>query len=218
MMVRLADGRSFDAKGCVEGPEGKRRRVAGNLTSLTLDDSVFITRTNSQYGQDWVKEDKVEHKFKDGGAPVPPSPASAAQVTAVTWEKMIDYAKDRPLVQLNLTAANPNNAATLTGLVQPLGAESLSLSVTVGGMLKEGGTINFAASDLKPNHPTKPLSIAQTLFNALGEGASYETDLVLHFGQDGRTGLEHQFKDLAENVPEGVMPRAVFEKPIMGDQ
>ena len=218
MMVRLADGRSFEAKGCVEGPEGKRRRVAGNLTSLTLDDSVFITRTNSQYGQDWVKEDKVEHKIKDGGAPVPPSPAPAARVTAVTWEKMIDYAKDRPLVQLNLTAANPNNAATLTGLVQPLGAESLSLSVTVGGMLKEGGTINFAANDLKPNHPTKPLSIAQTLFNALGEGASYETDLVLHFGQDGRTGLEHQFKDLAENVPEGVMPRAVFEKPIMGDQ
>ena len=31
LIVRLPDGRAFDAKGCVEGSEGRRRRVAGSL-------------------------------------------------------------------------------------------------------------------------------------------------------------------------------------------
>ncbi len=30
LIVRLSDGRAFDAKGCVEGPDGRRRRVAAN--------------------------------------------------------------------------------------------------------------------------------------------------------------------------------------------
>jgi hypothetical protein len=107
-------------------------------------------------------------------------------------------------------------ASALLNLAQPFGAESLSLSATVGGTLKEGGTINFAASDLKPNHPIKPLPTAQTLFNALGEGAGYESDLSLNFGSSGRMGLEDHLKSFSENVPEGIAPTATFDKPAGG--
>jgi hypothetical protein len=99
------------------------------------------------------------------------------------------------------------------GLAQPLGADTLSLSVNVGGQLKDSGTINFAASGLKPTHPTKPLTVAQTLFNAMAEGATYEAVLTLDFGPQGRTGLEGQLEKLTETVPEGVSLHATFDKP-----
>ena len=47
IVVRLSDGRAYDAKGCVEGPAGHRRRIAGTLTSLSLDESVSVTRVDS---------------------------------------------------------------------------------------------------------------------------------------------------------------------------
>jgi hypothetical protein len=73
-------------------------------------------------------------------------------------------------------------------------------------------------SDLKPNHPTKPLNIAQVLFNAIGEEATYEANLALDFGPVGRTGLEDQLRALVENLPEGVIPQANFGKPIGADK
>jgi hypothetical protein len=38
--------------------------------------------------------------------------------------------------------------------------------------------------------------------------------LVLGFGAAGRTGLAAQLETLAENAPEGISPRATFEKPL----
>jgi hypothetical protein len=76
--------------------------------------------------------------------------------------------------------------------------------------------INFAASGLKPAHPTKPLAVAQTLFNAMAQGATYEAVLTLDFGLQGRTGLEGQLNTLADSVPEGVLLRATFDKPAGG--
>jgi len=216
-VVRLSNGKAYDSKGCVEGPEGRRRRVPGVLTSFSLDDSVYVTRVESTYGVLWAKEQISEYlATKEGDEVIPPLPLPAARVTATTWEKILEFAAERPLVELHLLATTPASAASLASLVQPLGADALALSVTVGGVLKEGGTLNFAATDLKPNHPTKPLTIAQTLFNALGEGAAYEADLGLNFGAAGRTGLEAQMRALAEGVPEGIAPRATFEKPVGG--
>ncbi len=217
LIVRLADGRTYDAQGCVEGAEGRRRRVTGALSTLPLDDSVSITRTDSAAGVLWVKEDTPEYgEDKKGDTGSPPPPPLPSRATATTPEKVVEFAAERPLVELHLLATTPATAATLLSLAQPLGADTLTLSVTVGGGLKDGGTLNFAASDLKPTHPTKPLSVAQTLFNALGEGASYEADLTLKFGPAGRTGLEEQLRTLAEGASEGVMFRATFEKPVGG--
>lgn len=209
-VVRLADGRAYDAKGCVEGPEGKRRRLPGALTTLPLDDTVYVTLADSDFGLLWVEEDIAPY----GGPKGPTPPPAPSRVTATTWAQAIAYTADRPLAELRLQAANPAAAAALVGLAQPLGADTLALSVAVSGTLKDGGTMSFSASDLKPAHPTKPLSVAQTIFNALTEGATYEAELVLGFGAAGRTGLAAQLETLAENAPEGISPRATFEKPL----
>ena len=219
LIVRLADRRTYDAQGCVEGSEGRRRRVIGALSTLPLDESVSITRADSAAGMSWVKEAQPEGTKSTKGEdaiPLPPPPPS--RVTATTPEQVVEFAAERPLMELHLCATTPATAATLLSLAQPLGADTLTLSVTVGGVLKDGGTLNFAASELKPTHPTKPLTIAQTLCNALGEGASYETDLALKFGPAGRTGVEEQLRTLAESTPEGVTLRATFEKPIGGSR
>ena len=186
--------------------------MPGTLTTLTLDESVYVTRTDSEQGLLWVKEDEREYE-KGKTPPAPLAPPPPTRVTATTWDKVIEYAAERPLLELHVRASTPAAAVALSGLAQPLGAETLALSVTVGGTLKDGGTMNFAASEVKPSHPTRPLAIAQTVFNALAPGATYEADLVLGFGPAGRTGLESQLRALAESAPEGVSPSATFDRP-----
>lgn len=216
LVVRLADGRAYDSEGCVEGSEGRRRRVSGNLTTLALDADVWIAPRTNYFGQEWLKEIK-EEQLEDGKDIIPPSPPRPPErITATTWEKVLEYSSDRPLLKLQLVAHSPAAGASLLNLALPLGADNLSLSVNVGGRLKEGGTINFAANDLKPTHPTKPLAIAQTLYNALGESVNYEAELALNFGSAGRTGLETQLRTLSENAPEEISPQATFDKPIGG--
>jgi len=218
IIIRLSDGRVYDGKGCVEGTEGKRRRLPGTLTTFPLDDTVWVTTPGVKYGYQWTEESPEVKEKGVEGEPKPKPPRPPDRVTATAWEKILEYGKERPLVNLHLVADKPGAAATLATLALPLGADNLTLSITVGGTLKEGGTINFAVNDLKPNHPTKPLQIAQTLYNALGAAASYEADLTLHFGQAGRTGLEDQLRVLSENSPEGITPNATFEKPVGGGE
>jgi hypothetical protein len=215
VVVRFQDTRVYDARGCVEGPDGQRRRVGGSLTTFPLEDNVYVTRVDSTYGMLWVKEDAPTYGGGQGkgGQPTPPPPPQG-RVMATTWDKIVELAAERPLVELHLRASKPAAAAALMALAQPLGADTLSLTVTVSGSLRDGGTLNFAASGVKPTHPTKPLAIAQTLFNALGEGAEYEADLELGFGAAGRNGLETQLRALAEERPDGVTPQATFEKPV----
>ncbi|MBI2504759.1 MAG: hypothetical protein HYW07_16200, partial [Candidatus Latescibacteria bacterium] len=220
VVLRLGDGRAYDDQGCVEGPEGRRRRLPGSLNTLPLDDTVWVTPADSALASLWVKEDQPNKEGGPSGGggdqPPPPPKPLPAKATATTWEQVIALSADRPLLELRLIAQTPAGAGNLVALSQPLGAESLSLSMTVSGELKDSGTVSFAASELKPAHPTKPLQIAQTLFNALGEGATYEAALALLFGPAGRTGLEAQLKALSEYAPEGVTPRAQFDKPVGG--
>lgn len=219
IVVRLPDGRTYDNQGCVEGQEGKRRRIPGTLTTLSLDDNVLITKVRSNLAELWIKEDVKEEKVKEGeGGYIPKPTKPLDRVTATTWEKVVEYAAERPLLNLSLIATKPSSANLLSTIAQPLSPDSLTLSVMVSGSLKEGGAINFAVSDLKPNHPAKPLNIAQVLFNAIGEGATYEATLRLDFGPAGRTGLEDQLRAVLENAPEGITPQANFGKPTGGER
>ncbi len=216
LIVRLPDGRAFDAQGCVAGPEGKRQRVPSSLTTVALDDATLVTASGSTSGTGWIKEDTSGYDpgGGDGGRTVVLPRPEQGRMTVTRWEKVVELAAERPLIELHLRATDPASAKTLSSLGQPLGAESLSLSVTVGGALKDEGTINFAAYDVKPSHPTKPLSVAQTLFTAMAEGASFEVDLTLRFGASGRTGLQDQLRKLMEEAPESVTLQATFEKPV----
>lgn len=152
----------------------------------------------------------------DGPEPPPPPPVAPGRITATTWEKVLEYAADRPLLELRVIAKSPSDAATLPGLVQPLSADQLTMSTTASGTLKDGGDMNFAANNLKLNHPTKPLTIAQTIFNALAEGGAYEVEFKLTFGSAGRTSLKDQLQQARDTAPDTLSIRAMFDKPVGG--
>lgn len=215
-VVRFADGRAFDGKGCVEGVPGHRRRIAVQLSStFALDDAVHVSLAGSASASAWIAEDKLDpvpaggKPTAGGGTPPPPPPS---QVTGTSWTAILGYAKARPLLSLDLRAPSPAVAATLAMIAQPLGADSLTVSISVSGEAKDGGSFNFSASDLKVNHPTKPLQIAQTLFNSLAEGCSYEATLALVF-KGGRTGLHPALENLQQSASTDVQPTALFDKP-----
>ena len=213
--VRLSDGRAYDSSGCVQGAEGQRRRSPGSMGGISLTDDVQISSIASPSATTWLKEDAPKEKKggkedKDEIPPPPPPPPSGA--TATTWDQLIELAADRPLLELRLIARTPSVASSLAGLAQPLGADGLSLSVTVGGNLKDSGQMNFAAKDVSLNHPTKPLPTAQTIFNSLNEGASYEAVLRLSFGASGRTGLVDALQRMRENAADGVQIQARFDR------
>ena len=217
IVVRLADGRAYDARGHVQGAEGRRRRVPDTLTSLVLEDSVWVTTAQSEYAAGWLKEDAAAgegkgKKEEETGKKETEPPLS--RVTPNTWEKVLEYADDRPLLELHLVASTPSDASSLLSVAQPLGAEQLMLTVTTSGNLRDGGMMSYAANDVKPNHPAKPLTVAQTVFNSLAEGGSFDADLQLTFGDSGRAGMKDLLQQACDAASEGVSVRATFDKPI----
>ncbi len=214
IVVKTPDGRAYDRKGCVEGETGQRKRTPDTLNTLVLDDSVLITPEGSATAVAWLKEDGVGGKGeKGGGGRKPPPPPPPSQVSAQTWPKILEYAALRPILNLKLTAPNPAVAAMLATLAQPLGADSLSLEVMVDGTLRDGGTMRFSASEVKLNHPTRPLQIAQTIFNSMAADAGYTAVLSLNFNAPGRTGLAEALKLISTDAPPEVKPQALFDKP-----
>lgn len=213
IIVRLPDGRAYDENGCVEGPEGQRHRTTAKLSGVSLTNDIFIARAGAASASNWIKEDAS--KEKEGGGKddnIPPPPPPPAGATANTWDQLLELAADRPILELRLIARVPSVAATLAGLAQPLGADGLSVSLTVGGNLKDSGRMNFAASDVSLTHPTKPLSTAQTIFNALNDSANYEAVLRLSFGASGRTGMKDLLQGMKENAADDVQVQARFDR------
>ncbi len=207
--VCMPDGRAFDRDGCTEGLAGSRRRLAGaTLTSLGLDDETRIAELDSEAAKAWLKEDPG-FRGTEPGVPPPPVPPPTGDTVATSWDLIEELADKRALKQLVLEAKTPAAAAALAGLAQPLGAETLKLGVTASGDLKDGGSANFAA-EARLNHPIKPLVMAQTVFNALADGSTYEATLTMTFGPAGRNGLRTALANLRAQAPEGVAVRATF--------
>jgi len=214
IVIRLPDGRAYDKDGCVEGPPGRRRRIPGSLTTLALDDTVLVARADNEIALSWVKEDRPEDKEQESireGVLHPPEPG---KIQASTWNKAIEYARERPLLKLELMATSPAAASSLIALAQPLGAEIIMLTVSVDGTLKDGGTIHFRLEDVKPTHSLKPLDMAQKIYTATVAGGSFEVILTLGFGEAGRTGLDSHLAKMADEAPEEITLNAYFDKPV----
>ncbi|MFZ4484872.1 MAG: hypothetical protein ACOYOL_12945, partial [Chthoniobacterales bacterium] len=219
--VQFGDGVCHDSRGSVTGIKGHRRRNTAKLpTAIPLDETVRVALLGTATATAWLAEDGEGGGGPapgggggggGGGGPIPPPPPPG-QVTATTWTAILDYALKRPLLKLELRAPAPAIAATLATLAQPLGADLLSVSVTVTGEAKDGGSVNFAANDLKLNHPAKPLQMAQTLFNSLADGCTYEATVVLTF-KGSRPGLHPALENLQQSASVDVKPIALFDRP-----
>ncbi len=217
--LRFASGEVYDANGQVGGPPDARRRSTGTLPAFNLDDNTLIAPIDSATATEWLRETPVETPpdgrgpGKSGGFAYPPPPPPASRVTIRIREQFEQYAAERPLLELKLTAPLPVLASQLVGLAQPLGAESLTLDLTVGGMAKDGGRIDFAVADVKPSLAIRPLQIAQTIFNTLADGSTYEARLTLRFG-DGRVGTVDLLSQLTQSAPDGLEIEATFGPPV----
>lgn len=213
LVVRLADGRAYDKDGCVEGPEGSRRRIPGDLTTLSLEEAVLLTTRGSDVEAVWLKEDQLGKAPKGGAVRGDPLPPPVRPVRASTWAKAEEYAKERPLLKIELIAHSPVEAQSLLVLAQPLNAETVMLTIDSGGDLKDGGKVFLKMEDVKPTHALKPFDTAQRFYTATSEGGSYEAILYLAFGPSGRLGLDSVFRTLGDSATEGISLNADFDKP-----
>jgi hypothetical protein len=220
VVVRLPDDRAFGKGRCVQGPAGHRRLGFDELTTFDLNDTVRVTPATSPAGVDWMREDQPDTVAGGGGGPgdpPPPPPLPPGRVTANTWDKLLEYAADRPLLDLVLTTATPADTTAVQQRLPPLGATALTVTVTVSGTLRDGtGSMSFAATDVKPTHPAKPLLVAQTLFNSVADGSDFEVLYKLAFGPTGRPGMDAALSTLRDAIPDGVGVKGTFDKPAPG--
>ena len=143
----------------------------------------------------------------------PPVVAEPATVIATNWPDILEHAETRPILDVTLDAETPTAAETLAAIAQPLGADSLELTVTVSGDLKSGGTASLEIRGVKQSSPIKPIEAARTLFNAMQEGTTYGAELHLMFREPGRFGLGTQLEVASENAGDDISPSATFGKP-----
>ena len=212
-VVKSSDGAAYDRNGVVDGPEGARRRRDGVSLSVSLIEQEFVTRADSAAAKAWLKVDALDEPSAGKEPKKQPPPPEPATVIATNWADIAKHAESRPLTSLTLDVSKPIVAETLAGIAQPLGADQLTLDVTVSGDLKSGGTASFAVQGVKLNSPIKPLEGARTLFNAMQEGMIYGAQLRLTFKEPGRCGLKPQLEAAADKAGDDVTPSATFGKP-----
>jgi hypothetical protein len=183
LVLKAADGRAYDRDGAVEGPAGARRRVRESSPhTLALSDDVLVALPSAQAVGGWLAVDKAKEPGKPGATVVPPPPpAPPGNLATADIAKAVEAAVSRPLTQLVLTASTPANARLLSQLAQPFGASSITLSVSVIGEAKSGGTMGLSIEGVKHNHPLKPLEIAGVIANSLTDSDSFEASLTLEF-------------------------------------
>lgn len=210
VVVRLADGRAFDAEGCVEGTHGQRRRARGEpLPPIPLDATVQVARAEHASARLWLHVDPAPGPDPDPPPPPPPPPLVIdGPVTTNRLDEAADYAQKRPLLHLRLTAKTPGTAENLLNLAQPLGADRLTIGVTLDGEFKDGGTVGFAVDGVSVSHPAQPLQMVRTLHRAMVEGASFEASVELHFGETGRRGMADALRRLEEDTSETITVEA----------
>lgn len=141
--------------------------------------------TVSHDGATWVVVDAHYSAWQ----PAPPKPDHV-----FTWDEAIEQARTRPLRRLSLRATKPDAARNLIALAQPFGAHTLNLTVQVGGHLKDGGTVNFSASNLKHNHALKPIDRAAELHRAMTDSASFSAALELAFDGGGLPAADNRLQ------------------------
>jgi hypothetical protein len=74
--------------------------------------------------------------------------------------------------------------------------------------MKDGGKLGLRIAEAKAGVAIKPLTLAQTLGNALAPGGSVRVDVVLDFGPHGKSDLGAMLRSM--QLPETVTIDARF--------
>jgi hypothetical protein len=136
-------------------------------------------------------------------------------VTATDWDTAITYARTRRLLALRMSARDPAAAKTLVALAQPFGARTATLTVTAQGELRDGGDATLQINGAKPGSAVKPLDTAAVFRRALSdEGASYQADMALGFGEDGADQPAARLEQARAQAGDDVSPMAEFSEEV----
>ena len=215
LVVRLPSGEVYDGAGCVSGQAGNRQRTDKKLMTLALNSDVLVAPVSAPCVSAWIKTDDV--KVKDPFAGTGTSGAGKDSykpdtAQASSWDQAVKNAAQRPLNTLTLKATTANAAKTLANIAQPFGAQSLTLSVSLSGELKDGGNGYFMVSNVKATGPLKPLDTATLLMRAMTEDAQFDAQLSLLFGDEGLTGAAPKIMQAEATASDGVTLEATFGK------
>jgi hypothetical protein len=213
LAVRQEDGTAFDAKGAVYTTNGYRRRdEARKLTTLPMDEATRVAEVGSPTAQDWLKVSGVQEPLQPiGGLPIPPPPPKGAGPASTTDpDKASDYADKRNLLSLRITCLTAADAQKVLGAASPLGATGITIEADLTGDMKDGGTLAFSVAETKVAAAIKPLTMAQTLGNALAPGSSIRVTVVLDFGKDGKADLGALLRSLFMQLPDTATIEARF--------
>ncbi len=218
LVLRLPTGDAFDSTGAVTGLEGLRQRTDGRRppVAFALDDQTLVAPPNQPVAQDWLRisealpPEGATPEGKGSGGPTPPERVTPSRTQS--WEEAITWSETRPLRTLTLRASDPQMAATLAGLAQPIGADSLALEVLSMGTAKTGGgRFRFHVEGVALTHPTNPLNVAATIFNSLAdEGRQYSATVTLRFNGQVRQGVASALRRAADTAAPGVTVEAEF--------
>jgi hypothetical protein len=213
--VLLEDGTAFDQNGAVVSANGQRRRDDGRkLTTLPMDDATRVAEAGSTTGKGWlqVSGGMAESTLKPPVPPPPaPGPIGGGGATTTTDAVMAaTYADKRRLLSLRITCLTAADAQKSLGAVSPLGATTVTIEAELTGELKDGGKLTVSVAETKVSAAIKPLTMAQTLGNALAAGSTIRVTVVLGFGKDGKPDLGSLLRGIFEQLPDAASIEARF--------
>jgi hypothetical protein len=138
-----------------------------------------------------------------GSLPIPPPPPKGAGATQTTDTEIASaYADKRKLITLRITCLTAADAQKALGAASPLGASDITIEAELTGDMKDGGKLSFSVAETKVASAIKPLTMAQTLGNALAPGSSIRVTVVLGFGKDGKADLGAILRSLFMQLPD----------------
>jgi len=175
----------------VDGPGNMRRRDAGHkLHTLPMDETTLVAQIGSGVAKDWLKTHGFGEPPKPGELPLPPPPPpGSGPVTATNIDMAGALADKRPLLSIRIRCTSAADAQKALGATSPLGAPSVTIEADLAGDMKDGGKLGLRIGEAKVSAAIKPLTLAQTLGNALAPGGSVRVEVVLDFGPNGKPDL-----------------------------
>ena len=212
LVVKQEDGTAFDAEGAVFTTNGHRRRDPGRkLTTLPMDEATRIAEAGSATAQEWLKETGAQEAVTPiDGLPLPPPPQGSGPTSTTDTEVAATYADKRNLLTLRITCLTAADAQKALGAASPLGATDITIEAELMGDMKDGGKLAFTVADAKVTAAIRPLTMAQTLGNALASGSSIRVTVCLGFGKEGKADLGAMLRSVFMQLPDTATIEARF--------